>query len=310
MRLHSHSKSGSLAVQSVTRGETPDSSPISFLVPPYKPDYKLVYIVPAVEPVKKRADKYVATVEFHVDKDHLDPNYRNNQQVLSEIGEKVANVLNNDDLTVTDVEIIGYASPEASVAYNKSLSERRAKAISDYLVNRYGVNRMKMVVTGYGEDWAKTREEIESSNISDKEKVLQIIDTTSNPDARDAKIKQLSNGITYQTILHEIYPRIRRTEYALSYIVRGFDVEEAKQILKTNPKLLSLNEMYLVAKSYPAESKEFKEVFDIATRLYPNEPVAIINASAADIEGGVTIKRLLSDYRRLVIILIHGTTSQ
>ncbi|MBR8732412.1 hypothetical protein IX339_001886 [Porphyromonas levii] len=27
-------------------------------------------------------------------------------------------------------------------------------------------------------------------------------------------------------------------------------------------------------------------MFDIAARLYPNEPVAIINASAADIEGG------------------------
>ena len=47
-----------------------------------------------------------------------------------------------------------------------------------------------------------------------------------------------------------------------------------------------LNEMYLVAKSYDPTSREFAEVFDIASRIYPNEPIAIINASSADIEGG------------------------
>jgi tetratricopeptide (TPR) repeat protein len=78
--------------------------------------------------------------------------------------------------------------------------------------------------------------------------------------------------------------------------VRAFDVEEAKAIIKTNPKYLSLNEMYLVARTYPEGSREFNEVFDIATRLFPGEPVAIVNASAVDIETGnfrVALERLL-----------------
>jgi len=44
--------------------------------------------------------------------------------------------------------------------------------------------------------------------------------------------------------------------------------------------------MYLVAESYPANSREFKEVFDIATRHYPDSDIAILNSSSADIEVG------------------------
>lgn len=256
------------------------------LTPIFLPQYRLLYIVPAVEPVKNRADRYVATVNFPVDKDNLDLSYRNNRAVLNEIEDKVAKVVHNEDLQVGDIEIAGYASPEASVAYNKSLSQRRAKAIANYLSSRFDVTKQMIKVVGYGEDWGMVRDEVAKSALADKEQVLQIIDTTPDLDARDAKLIQLSGGTTYQAMLREIYPRIRRTEYTLSYVVRGFDVEEAKQVIRTNPKLLSLNEMYQVAKSYPTESKEFKEVFDIATRLYPNEPVAIVNASAADIEGG------------------------
>jgi tetratricopeptide (TPR) repeat protein len=97
---------------------------------------------------------------------------------------------------------------------------------------------------------------------------------------------KLSNGQTYRTLLENYYPPLRRTDYTIAYNVRAFSVEEAKEVIRTNPKLLSLNEMYLVAQTYPENSKEFKEVFDIATRLYPNEPIAILNSAAADIEGG------------------------
>lgn len=44
--------------------------------------------------------------------------------------------------------------------------------------------------------------------------------------------------------------------------------------------------MYLVAKSYDPSSEEYKQVFDIASRLYPNEPEALINSAAAELEVG------------------------
>jgi hypothetical protein len=116
--------------------------------------------------------------------------------------------------------------------------------------------------------------------LPDKNEILNIIDKTPDPDARDAKLMKLSGGETYRRMLSELYPKVRRTEYTVSYVARAFNVEEARKIIKTNPKLLSLNERYLVAQSYPADSKEFKEVFDIAARLYPDDPIAIVNSAA------------------------------
>ena len=48
----------------------------------------------------------------------------------------------------------------------------------------------------------------------------------------------------------------------------------------TDPKYLSLNEMYQVANSYPAGSNDFINVFDIAVRMYPDDEVANLNAGA------------------------------
>ena len=256
------------------------------LPPAYVPTYKLTYIVPDVEPVKEREDTYTATLNFRVDRHNLDPNYMNNSAILADVDNVVTELMNNKDLTVSDFKIEGFASPEASVAYNKALAERRANSFADYLSKKFNVARNRMKVSGYGEDWNKTREVIAASNIADKAEILRIIDNVANPDARDAELMKLSGGSTYQTMLREYYPKVRRTEYTVSYVARAFSVEEGKEIIKTNPKLLSLNEMFLIAESYPADSKEFKEVFDIATRLYPNEPIAIINSAAADIEGG------------------------
>ena len=46
--------------------------------------------------------------------------------------------------------------------------------------------------------------------------------------------------------------------------------------------------MFVVANTYPKESAEFKEVFDIAVRLYPTDPVAQQNTAALEIERGAT----------------------
>ncbi|MDY6147420.1 MAG: DUF3868 domain-containing protein [Porphyromonas sp.] len=278
---------------------TPLDKPLiqKVIAEPYKPNYKLTYIVPEVEPVKARKDRHSASLNFMVDKSELLRNYKNNATELARVDKVITEVRGNKDINVTEFAIMGYASPEASFEYNRSLSERRAEAFVDYLVSTHGIKRAQIKsVVGHGEDWESLREALLESGIAKAKTVIGIIDGTSNPDARDAKIVAIDNGVTYKLLMDRFYPRLRRTDYVIAYNVRAFDVEEAKVIIKTNPKYLSLNEMYLVARTYPEGSKEFNEVFDIATRLFPSEPVAIVNASAVDIETGnfrVALERLL-----------------
>lgn len=256
------------------------------LRPPYVPQPRLTYLEPTAEPVKARAEKHTATLSFRSAKHDLDPNYLGNREELQRVDQVMREIVSSNDLQVTSLEVVGYASPEGNYGYNKALSERRADAFAGYLSGKFGIPKSQMSVKGHGEDWQMLREIISNSSLEESEKILEIIDNVSEPDARDVPLRKIAGGSTYQLLLSDIYPRIRRTEYEIAYEVRPFSVEEAREIIKQNPKLLSLNEMYLVALSYPPKSREFKEVFDIAVRLYPEEPIAIINASAADIEGG------------------------
>ncbi|MCD8270772.1 MAG: tetratricopeptide repeat protein [Parabacteroides sp.] len=96
-------------------------------------------------------------------------------------------------------------------------------------------------------------------------------------------------------LLEDYFPSLRRIDYTLAYIARPFDVNEAKLVIQTKPQYLSLNEMFLVANTYPKDSPEFKEVFDIAVRLYSTDPVAQQNTAALEIERDAIdagIKRL------------------
>lgn len=266
-----------------------------FLPSPAVRSYQLTFIVPEVEPVKNRGERHTATFNYIVDRYELLRDYKNNAAEFDQVDKVISEIQSNKDLQITEFSIAGYASPEGGYEHNRILSKNRANSFAEYLVSNFGVARNKFTVEGHGEDWGGLRSAISTSSTIDKQAILNIIDNTSNPDARDAELLKLSNGETYRTLLHNYYPPLRRTEYAIAYIVRAFNVEEARKIIKVNPKLLSLNEMYLVAKSYPADSKEFREVFDIAVRLYPESEIAIINSAAADIEGrnlDVAIQRM------------------
>ena len=79
---------------------------------------------------------------------------------------------------------------------------------------------------------------------------------------------------------------LRHSDYTVRYVVRGFNVEEAKQIIRTRPQQLSLQEMFLVAQTYEKGSNEFNEVFDVAVRMFPDDPTANINAAAIELQRG------------------------
>ena len=254
---------------------------------PYRPTYHTSYMVPVAEKIKNRADKYSATISFRVAKDNIDRGYKQNASVLDDVDSKVRSVIGNKDITLTGMTVEGWASPEGNAEYNKALSERRAKSFVDYLSRTHGIKRADMSVAGRGEDWAGVEKLIRESDLSYKADLQQIIDNYSG-DARDPKVRALQGGAPFRELVSDagLYAKVRRTDYAFRYTVRGFNLEEARERIKTSPKLLSLNEMYLVANSYPVGSEDFKEVFAIAEKYFPTEPAALTNAAAAELEGG------------------------
>lgn len=107
-----------------------------------------------------------------------------------------------------------------------------------------------------------------------------------NPDAKEAKIKR-TYPRQYDFLLRHCYPALRRTEYRIDYKVRSYtDLEEIKRIFVEQPYKLSLNEFYLVARTYEPGTAEFTEVFEKAVRLFPRDKTANLNAANAAMRRG------------------------
>jgi len=240
----------------------------------------VAYIQPTVEVVKTRSEQYEAHLDFPVNKYVILTDFMNNHSELVNIHSMFDKIQNDKNLTVTGISIEGFASPEGPLAFNEQLSKKRAVALKDYLVKNEKVPANVYNVTFGGENWDGLVKALKASSMKDKETFLNIIKNTTDDAKRKQEIMRVGGGVPYRTMLKEIYPGLRKVNCKIDYTVINFDVEQGRIIIRENPKYLSLNEMYQVANSYPKGNKDFVNVFDIAVRMYPNDPVANLNAAA------------------------------
>ena len=249
----------------------------------YVPQPAITFVKPAAE-IKNRDEKGNAYLDFPVNKTVIYPDYRRNPFELAEINRTINVVKENPDTKITGIDLHGYASPEGSYANNTRLAKRRSEALKTYIMKEYGLSADMFKVESTPEDWAGLRAWVEKLDVPQKDKVLELIDSDiANLDTKEYRIKAL-DGKLYRELLRDCYPGLRHTDYVIHYTVRPYSVEEAKALLKTRPQLLSLEEMYLVAQTYEEGSEEFNEVFDIAVRMYPEDPIANINAAAMELK--------------------------
>ena len=240
----------------------------------------VAFVQPTVEVVKTRSEQYEAHLDFPVNKSVILTDFMNNHSELVNIHSMFDKIQNDKNLTVTGIGIEGWASPEGPLAFNEQLSQKRANALKEYLVKNEKVASKLYKVTFGGENWEGLVKALQHSSMKDKETFLSIIKNTTDDVKRKQEIMKVDGGIPYRAMLKEIYPGLRKVNCKIDYTVVNFDVEQGRVVILENPKYLSLNEMYQVANSYPKGSKDFVNVFDIAVRMYPNDPVANLNSAA------------------------------
>lgn len=247
--------------------------------------FTISYITPKTEAVKNRDYEGSAFLDFQVGKSVVIPDFRNNFKELSKIEDILGQLKNDKNATITSINLCGYASPEGGYELNSRLSASRTQALKNYLQNRYSFDNSLFNTNSVAEDWVGLKKIVEESYLPDKDKLMEIINSSLAEDAKEQKLKVQAS---YRTLLNEHFPTLRRVDYKLNYIVRAFSIEEGRDIVKTKPGQMSLNEMFLVANSYEKGSDEFKEIFDIAVRVFPKDIIANINAAAIELEKGDT----------------------
>ena len=248
---------------------------------PYVVTPHLAYLQPKAEEIKQRDIQAECFLDFEVNKIHIRPEYMNNPQELAKIRKMIDELKSDPNVKVNRLDIIGYASPEGTLAANKRLSEGRAMALRDYLASRYDFSRNQYSIIFGGENWEGLEKALETVEMEYKDEVLDIIRNIPVEKGRETKLMQLRGGAPYRYLLKYIFPSLRVAICKVNYEVRNFNVDEAKEEIKKRPQNLSLNEMFLVANTYPAGSQDFIDVFETAVRMYPKDEIANINAATA-----------------------------
>lgn len=277
----------------------------------------LCYVSPPAETVKAREISGSAYLDFPVNKTVIHEDYRRNPQELAAIRATIDTIRGDKDMSVTGIRIKGYASPEGTYRHNTYLAKERTKALKEYVRRLYDFPDSLFSLDYEPEDWAGLRKKVEQSTLTDKNKIIGLIDDPSLTDAdgREMRIRRECPE-SYTFMLKNFYPALRHSDYRVNYVIRGFSMEEARKIIHTRPQNLSLQEMFAVAQSYAPGSKEFNRVFDVAVRLYPENETANLNAANALLEKGLAAearpylekagKSPQADNARGVALLLQG----
>ena len=255
-------------------------------VAPVQRNIQLVAVQPKVEAVKIRHLDKRAYIDFPVDKITLYPEYRRNPAQLDSIITTINALKEDKNLEVSGINIHGFASPESPYKHNEYLAKNRAKTLTEYVRRMVNLPDSIFSVSSTPEDWEGLIAYVKDSNLEHKSEILAIAsDERLNPDVREAKMKKQYPS-EYRFMLATWYPALRHSDYHITYKVKPFDVAEAKEILKTKPQQLSLNEMFMVTQTYEPGSKEFNEVMETAVRMFPEDETANLNAAITRLNAG------------------------
>jgi outer membrane protein OmpA-like peptidoglycan-associated protein len=258
------------------------------------------FITPSREEKKERSEIGAAYLIFEQAKWNILPDLFNNRTELGKIERSLNYIKEEPTAIITGISIKAYASPEGTYEDNMKLSKERAKSLLDYIRQQHAMPaHIQVFSEGYGEDWDRLITLIEADpKVGNREEIVKIIRTVDIFDGREKQIMDIAGGKPYLYMLDKLFPLLRRSDYQIAYTVPAFSLEKGKQLLQTKPGMLSLEEMYLIANTYPMGSRNFNEVFETAVKLYPKDKIANLNAAAAAIldKNYTSAKKFLEPY--------------
>lgn len=268
---------------------------------------QVAYVTPRVTELPMAFHEGSARVQFEVNRTELhDSIYRcrsgqiiDNREQLKVIYDSIEYALTDPNIDITEIEIVGYASPESPYEHNKTLAMGRSKALADfigkYVNKKYSISPEVTKFDAVPENWVEFRGQVvNSSEITDqqREDLLELIDRPAfSPDDFDAKEKELKTNPKFKSlylskILPEWFPRLRATKFRIGTRLKPMNDERLAEVIKTSPEKMSLNQMMRVARLYPEGSDEFIKTIETALKYYPDDETANLNAAINAINRG------------------------
>ena len=185
----------------------------------------------------------------------------------------------NDDqesLALDNVEVSAYASPDGGFSLNDKLANERQKVSENYVNQELKKIRMNAPVDAKytAQDWDGFQALVQASDIQDKDIILRVLSMYKDPQEREQQIRNIS--VAFRELADGILPQLRRSRLTINYETIGRSDEQILDQIKADATRLSIEELLYGAalKTDPAEAES---VYQLATRIYPNDARAYNN---------------------------------
>ena len=186
---------------------------------------------------------------------------------------------------IDNIEVSAYASPDGGVKLNDKLAAQREKNAASYVKNE--IKRAKVsteIDSKYtAQDWEGFKELVEKSNLQDKDVILRVLSMYSDPEKREAEIKNLS--AVYKDLAADILPQLRRARLTLNYQIIGRSDDEIMEAFKSDASVLSVDEL-LYAATLTDDKAQKKAIYTTASKNYPNDYRAFNNLGEIAFKDG------------------------
>ena len=199
------------------------------------------------------------------------------EEDITEYQDWLAAAQSNPKIAITGVNVVGFASPEGEVDKNNTLSDDRAtsaieavKKLAEKAENEAAQGEV-YTPNGSGEDFAgfkRMLQEDSTMNEDDKNLVLRVLDTYTDPNEREQAMRDMGKTFTY--LDRNIFPLLRRSEITTNFDLTGFSDEELKTNSVSNPDTLNLEELLFCATLYTDLGEKLR-VYKIAEERYPED---------------------------------------
>ena len=182
----------------------------------------------------------------------------------------------HEGLSLQNVEVSAYASPDGGFALNEKLANQRQQNAQGYVKQQLKQAKLEgNIETSYtAQDWDGFQQLVAASNIQDKDVILRVLSMYKDPEEREQQIKNMSAG--FRELADGILPELRRARLTINYDVVGRDDQQIKEQLEKDAKELSVEEM-LYAATLTDKLVEKERIYKQTTHIYPSDVRAFNN---------------------------------
>lgn len=200
-------------------------------------------------------DTLEADIKFLIQQANLRSSETGSKEV-KDLQAAIKDANNDEKKAINNIEVSGYASPDGGMDLNTKLADNRQANAQKFLQKQMKKDKVDAEIEANttAEDWEGFQKAMENSNIQDKQVVLNVLKMYSDPEEREAQIKNLSN--VYKTIADDILPQLRRSRLILTRDLIGRSDEEILAELNNDSCQLSVEEMLYAATLVEAQDEK------------------------------------------------------